>query len=44
LIAKGVINSNVSSNGYGSAKPIQSNETPEGRKQNRRVEFILKKR
>lgn len=44
LIAKGVISSNVSSNGYGSAKPIQSNDSPEGRKQNRRVEFILKKR
>jgi outer membrane protein OmpA-like peptidoglycan-associated protein len=44
LIAKGVIAANVSSNGYGSAKPIESNEMPEGRKQNRRVEFILKKR
>jgi OOP family OmpA-OmpF porin len=44
LIAKGVIATNVSSSGYGSAKPIESNQTPEGRKQNRRVEFILKKR
>lgn len=43
LIAKGVIANNVSSGGYGSLKPIESNETPEGRKQNRRVEFILKK-
>lgn len=43
LIAKGVIAANVSSGGYGSTKPIESNETPEGRKQNRRVEFILKK-
>ncbi len=44
LTAKGVIISNVSSYGYGSTKPISSNETPDGRKQNRRVEFILKKR
>jgi outer membrane protein OmpA-like peptidoglycan-associated protein len=43
LIAKGVIANNVSSGGYGSSRPIESNETPEGRKQNRRVEFILKK-
>ena len=44
LIAKGVISSNVSSFGFGSAKPVNSNETAEGKKQNRRVEFILKKR
>ena len=44
LVAKGVGKENVTSNGYGSLKPIESNDTPEGRKQNRRVEFILKKR
>ncbi|MDO8998580.1 MAG: OmpA family protein [Bacteroidota bacterium] len=44
LIAKGVISSNVNSDGYGSKRPVESNETAEGRKQNRRVEFILKKR
>ncbi len=43
LIAKGVGSSKVTSIGYGSSKPIGSNETEEGRKQNRRVEFILKK-
>lgn len=42
LLAKGVKATNINSTGYGSAKPIQSNETEEGRKQNRRVEFILK--
>jgi outer membrane protein OmpA-like peptidoglycan-associated protein len=44
LKAKGVIATNVTSNGYGSTRPIETNETAEGRKQNRRVEFILKKR
>ncbi len=44
LISNGVRSSQVSSNGFGSSKPIVSNDTPEGRKQNRRVEFILKKR
>lgn len=44
LIAKGVSSTKVSSSGYGSSKPIGPNETAEGRKQNRRVEFILKKR
>lgn len=42
LVNNGVRSSQVSSNGFGSSKPITSNETSEGRKQNRRVEFILK--
>ncbi len=44
LVAKGVNTINVTSAGYGSIKPIGSNETDEGRKQNRRVEFLLKSR
>lgn len=43
LMVKGVNPSNVSYKGYGSAKPIESNETEQGRKNNRRVEFIIKK-
>jgi len=42
LINTGVRSSQVSSSGFGSSKPIASNDTPEGRKQNRRVEFIMK--
>lgn len=42
LILKGVKNFNVNYEGFGSLKPLESNNTPEGRKSNRRVEFILK--
>jgi OOP family OmpA-OmpF porin len=43
LMVKGVIPSNVKYEGFGSAKPLEPNTTEEGRKRNRRVEFILKK-
>ncbi len=32
----------VTSAGYGDAKPVASNDTPEGRAQNRRIEFLVK--
>jgi outer membrane protein OmpA-like peptidoglycan-associated protein len=43
LIAKGIKPENISYQGFGSSKPIDSNETEEGRKNNRRVEFKLLK-
>ena len=41
LVGKGVSKSRISSDGYGETRPIASNDTPEGREQNRRVEFEL---
>lgn len=39
LISKGIRAERLSSKGYGERKPIASNETAEGRAQNRRTEF-----
>ncbi|MBQ7907901.1 MAG: OmpA family protein [Elusimicrobiaceae bacterium] len=39
LQIRGVPAENIAAKGYGSAKPVASNNTPEGRKQNRRVEI-----
>ena len=41
LIASGIAAGNVTSRGEGSAKPIASNATPDGRAQNRRVEITV---
>jgi outer membrane protein OmpA-like peptidoglycan-associated protein len=38
----GVDAGRLTSNGFGAAQPIGSNDTPEGRAENRRVEFIKK--
>jgi len=34
--------SRITSVGYGETKPVASNDTPEGRAQNRRIEFVVK--
>ncbi len=36
----GIATARLSSKGYGMSKPIDSNDTPEGRAKNRRVEFV----
>jgi OOP family OmpA-OmpF porin len=38
----GVDTSRITSVGYGESKPVASNDTPEGRAQNRRIEFVVK--
>lgn len=42
LIRKGVSAERMESHGFGETQPIDSNETPEGRSRNRRVEFKVK--
>lgn len=41
LISEGVQASRLQSKGFGSSKPIASNDTDEGKAKNRRVEFII---
>jgi OmpA-OmpF porin, OOP family len=42
LIKKGLDKARIKHFGYGSTKPITANDTEEGKKQNRRVEFIIR--
>ena len=41
MISQGVKPNLVSAHGYGEASPVASNDTPEGRSQNRRVELTV---
>jgi len=41
LISKNIDKNRLSSKGFGSEKPIASNDTEEGRKKNRKVEFVI---
>jgi chemotaxis protein MotB len=41
IIAQGVKPSLVSARGFGEADPVASNDTPQGRAQNRRVELTV---
>ena len=44
LTLKGIDKLRINYIGYGSSKPIATNETDEGKQQNRRVEFIITKK
>ena len=44
LVAQGVAADRISTKGYGSASPAVSNDTPEGRAQNRRIEVKVTKK
>jgi outer membrane protein OmpA-like peptidoglycan-associated protein len=44
VVDKGIETSRVTFNGYGSAKPIASNDTTGGRRKNRRVEILIHNR
>jgi outer membrane protein OmpA-like peptidoglycan-associated protein len=41
FVQQGINSASVEAHGYGKSEPIASNDTPEGRQQNRRVELIL---
>jgi hypothetical protein len=44
LMDKGVSGDRLVAQGYGEAKPLESNKTAEGRAKNRRVEFTILER
>lgn len=44
LIGKGIEPDRVASKGFGETKPVATNDTEEGKQQNRRVEFIIVKK
>jgi len=41
LVSQGVPADSISSTGFGKTQPIATNDTPEGRQQNRRVELVV---
>ncbi len=41
LISQGVQTDNITSTGYGKAKPVADNSTAQGRSQNRRVQLVV---
>jgi outer membrane protein OmpA-like peptidoglycan-associated protein len=41
LVQQGILADAIQARGFGKTQPIASNETPEGRQQNRRVEMVI---
>ncbi len=41
LVQQGILADSIESRGFGKTEPVASNETPEGRQQNRRVEMVI---
>jgi len=41
LVAHGVAAGRLTSKGFGESKPLASNDTPDGKEKNRRVEFLI---
>jgi peptidoglycan-binding protein ArfA len=41
LVAQGLASDRVTTRGYGAGQPVASNDTREGRRQNRRVELVV---
>jgi outer membrane protein OmpA-like peptidoglycan-associated protein len=44
LVSRGIDKSRLVARGYGSTRPVASNQTEEGRQQNRRVQLVIVKK
>ena len=42
LVSNSIVASRLSFQGYGESRPVATNDTPEGRAENRRVEMTIK--
>jgi flagellar motor protein MotB len=41
LVSQGVPAASISAKGFGDTRPVASNDTPQGRAQNRRIEITI---